>query len=142
MLLDALRTKLQVVTGTDIGEVIFDWSEYFDDTRNKIYPLVLWSLDGVGFEKDIRTLTIQKTKVLTLTVFIIGSYNESTEDKINIWDTIEAKLDVYLNKVNETSGLTIENIAKLKGIYYGPDATSPDKELGVSYRDVELKLWC
>lgn len=142
MLLSTLRSKLQTLTGTTIGEVIFDWSEYLDDTKNKTYPLVLWSLDGAEFSKDIRTQTIQKTKPLVLTVFIIGSFDPNTEDKIDIWDTIEAQLDVYLNKVNEMDGLSIENIDKLKGIYYGRGALSPDQEVGVSYKDVILKMWC
>jgi len=142
MTLSALKTKLQTLTGTTIGEVIFDWQDYMNDARQKVYPVVLWVMDGMEFTNDIRTGTIQKQKPLTLSVYIIESFNYDTSDKIVVWDTIEDQLNVYLNKVNEMTGLTIENIDKLKGTYYGIEPLTPDSDIGIAYKDIVLKLWC
>jgi hypothetical protein len=142
MTLAALKTKLSTLTGTDIGEVIFDWNDYLNDSRTKVYPVVYWMMDGMEFTKDIRTSTIQKQKPLTLTVYIIASFDKNTQDKITVWDVIEPYLDAYLNKVNEMTGLTIENIDELKGVYYGLEPLSPDQEIGMAYKDIILKMWC
>ena len=142
MTLAALKTKLQTLTGTSIGEVIFDWQDYLNDTRTKTYPVVLWNMDGMSFTNDIRTYTSPKQKPLTLSVYIIASFDYNTSDKITVWDTIEAYLNVYLNAVNEMAGLTIENIDKLKGVYYGLDPLTPDSDIGVEYKDVVIKMWC
>lgn len=140
--LATLKTKLQTLTGTTIGEVIFDWQDYMNDSRQKTYPVVLWVMDGMEFKNDIRTGTIQKNKLLTLSVYIIESFNIDTSEKITIWDTIEAQLNVYLNKVDNMTGLSIENINELKGVYYGIEPLTPDSDIGISYKDVVLKLWC
>ena len=62
MTLAQLKAKLVIVTGTDIGEVLFDWQEYLSEVRTKTYPVVLWSLNGAKFTKDVRSETIQKVK--------------------------------------------------------------------------------
>jgi hypothetical protein len=141
MTLQTLRTRLQTLTGTNIGEVFFDWKDYLNETRNKTYPCVLWQLDGAKFVKDDRTATIQKTKILTLTVFAI-SLHDPNIDKMVEWDTLEGYFDVYLNKVNEMTGLTIENINEIKGQYAGEGLISADREVGIMYTEVQLKTWC
>jgi hypothetical protein len=139
--LTTLKSKLVIVTGTSIGEVLFDWKEYQNEIRSKTYPLVLWSLNNAKFKNDIRTSTIQKVKTLTLKVFAITSFNIDTQDKITVWDTLEGYFNVYLNKINETAGLAVENIDKLDGEYFPEGLFSADKEIGLGY-DITLRLYC
>lgn len=141
MLLATLKQKLQVVTGTSIGEVFFDWKDYLNEVRSKNYPVVLWQLDGMKFTTDSRTATIQKTKTLTLTVYAIASFDISSQDKITVWDTLEGYFETYLNKMNETTGITIENINNIKGQYAGGGLISADAEIGIIY-EIVLKTWC
>jgi len=141
MLLSALKTKLVVVTGTSIGEVLFDWQEYLNEVRTKTYPVVLWSLSGAKFTKDARTATIQKTKLLTLTVFAINSYDINTQDKITVWDTLEGYFDIYLNAMNNTAGIQITNIDRIEGEYFPEGLLSVDSEVGIGC-SVTLKMFC
>ena len=141
MLLSALKAKLVIVTGTSIGEVLFDWQEYLNEVRTKTYPVVLWSLSGAKFSKDIRTDTIQKIKLLTLTVFAINAYDINTQDKITVWDTLEGYFDVYLNAIHATAGLSIVGVDALEGEYFPEGLLSVDSEIGIGYK-VTLKMWC
>jgi hypothetical protein len=141
MTLAALKAKLQVLTGTTIGQVFFDWQAYLNDTRDKTYPCVLWMLDGAKFTDDYRTSTIQKVKIFTITVFAIAYY-ELTMDKITVWDTLESQFKTYLNAMDATAGIQIVNIDKVNGQYAGEGLISADKEIGMIYRDIQLKLFC
>ena len=141
MTLQVLRQKLQTLTGTNIGEVFFDWKDYLNEQRGKSYPCVLWQLDGAKFTEDVRTSTIQKTKLITLTVFAI-SLHDPNVDKVTEWDTLEGYFKVYMNKVNEMTGLTIGNINEIKGQYAGEGLISADQEVGIMYTEVQLKMWC
>jgi hypothetical protein len=141
MLLSVLKTKLQTVTGTSIGEVFFDWKQYLNETRSKTYPCVLWQMDGMKFSTDSRTATIQKTKTFTITVYAIATFDINSQDKITVWDTLEGYFEAYLNKMNETTGITIENIDKIKGQYAGGGIISADSEIGIIY-EIVLKTWC
>lgn len=139
--LATLKSKLIVVTGTSIGEVLFDWQEYLNEVRTKTYPIVLWSLNNAKFTNDIRTGTIQKVKPLTLSCFAINSFDRNTQDKITVWDTLEGYFNVYLNKMNETAGIGIANIDKIDGEYFPEGLLSVDSELGIGYK-LTLLLYC
>ena len=139
--LAAIKAKLIVISGTSIGEVLFDWMQYLNESRTKTYPIVLWSLNNAKFTNDIRTGTIQKVKTITLNCFIITSFDAVTQDKITVWDTIEGYFNVYLNKINETAGLSIENINKLKGEYFPEGLLSIDSEVGIGY-EIVLNSYC
>ena len=141
MTLAALKTALMTLTGTTIGEVYFDYQIYLNEVRTKTYPGVIWLLDGAEFEEDYRT-TIQKTKIFTMTVFAIASFNANEQDKLTEWDTLESKFKVYLNKMNENSSLEIMNIDKIKGQYAGEGLISADQEIGIMYKGVQVKLYC
>ena len=141
MTLAQLRTKLNVLTGTSIGEVFFDWKLYLNEVRSKTYPVVLWQLDGAKVKKDIRTTPTQPVKTLTLQVYIIQNFDGTTEDKVTVWDQIEGWLDIYLNKMHVTDKIAIDNINELNGTYYGEGLLSADSEIGMSY-EVTLKMWC
>jgi hypothetical protein len=141
MTIETLKEKLQVITGTSIGEVFFDWKRYLNETRDKSYPCVLWQLDGAEFSKDARTATIQKTKLFSLTVFAIAYFDDS-EDKITVWDELEGQFDTYLNAMNATDGIQIINIDNLKGQYAGEGLISADREVGIMYKNVQIKLFC
>ena len=136
-----LKAKLIVVTDTSIGEVLFDWSQYLNEVRKKTYPIVLWSLNGMTFTKDVRSSTIQKVKVLTIKVFAINTFDVNTEDKITVWDTLETYFDVYINAMNDTDGIQIFNIDEIEGEYYPEGLLSVDSEVGISY-EVTLKMFC
>jgi hypothetical protein len=89
----------------------------------------------------MRSQPAQPAKTITLTVFIITSFDANTQDKITVWDTIEGILDNYLNLVNGMTGLQIENIDKIEGEYYPEGLLSVDSEQGVAY-SVTLKMFC
>jgi hypothetical protein len=137
MNLSTLKTKLKVITGTSIGEVLFDWKEYNNEKYNKTYPLILWSLSGAKFSKEGRNSVIQKTKTITLSVFILSRLFDT--DKIDQWDLLEGYFDTYINLINSTTGLTVENINDLKGQYLGIDGI--DTEIGITF-EITLKTWC
>lgn len=142
MTLETLQTKLKVVTGTEMGEVFFDWIRYMNETPSKNYPCVLWMLDGAKFGTDMRSSTTRKTKQFTLTVYAIASFNMDTQNKIAVWDTLEEQFKGYLNAMNNDSGLTIENISDIKGQYAGMGLISADKEIGIRFESVIVKMWC
>lgn len=142
MTLSDLEGYLQTVTGTSIKEVVLDSDIYFAVEREKSYPFVLWQLDGSEFEKDYRTSTIQETKIITFPVFAIINFDTDTESKITVWDTLEAYFKTYINKIHEMDSLKVVNIDKLKGTYIWNGTRSPDKELGMLFREVQLKLYC
>lgn len=141
MTLAALRTKLKTVGTTGIGEVFFDWKSYLNETRSKTYPCVLWSLDGANFAEDYRTDTIQKVKLFKITVYAIAQYDQS-QDKIVAWDTLEALFKIYINAINETAGLQVMNINNINGQYAGEGLVSADSEIGIIYKDIQLKMTC
>ena len=143
MTLTTLKAALQTITGTDISEVIFDSELYFNTTREKSYPFVLWSLDGAKFEEDLRTTTIQKTSLITIpAVFIVINYDSRIDDKIATWDIIKGYFDTYINKLDALSSIKIVDIDKLKGVYLQEGANSADKELGIMFPNLVIKTFC
>ena len=141
MTLSSLKTLLQTVTGTAISEVYFDWKRYLNKP-DKSYPCVLWSLDGASFSRDVRSSTIQETKIITCTVFAIAYFDFVNSDKITVWDTLEAQFETYLNTINDNSQLQILNIDEMKGEYIGEGMISAGKEVGIMYRDCQIKMFC
>lgn len=141
MNLSTLKTRLQTITGTDIGEVMFDFDEYLNINHAKTYPLVLWSFAGADFDKDSRTSSIQKNKSLKLTAFIFTNCAYGTEDKITAWDLLEGYFDTYISKMNEMSDLQIENINKIKGRYL-EEKKSADLEVGIMYQGITINTFC
>lgn len=140
MTLATLKTKLSTLTGTSIGSVYFDWQKYLNEPKSKSYPVVLWNLDGAKFNGEARTNAIQKTKIFTITVFAIALFN-SNKDKIAEWDILEGYFNTYLNAMNETAWLSIENINNVQGRYVGEGMISADQEIGIMY-EITLKTWC
>ena len=141
MILATLKQKLQTLTGTSIGEVFFDWKIYFEENRLRTFPCVVWNLDGAEFLKDARTSTIQKWKIFTLTAFVINVFPNDS-DKITVWDTLEGYFDVYLNKMDNTDGIQILNIDKIKGQYLGQDVDKGEITIGIIFKDIQIKLFC
>lgn len=143
MLLATLKTKLQTLTGTHIGQVFLEWKKYLNQTTSKTYPVVLWSMDNAKFLSDIRTTTIQKNKEFTVTAFIIGLYDPNTQDKITVWDTLEGYFNEYLNKINANDSVVqIYSIDKIKGEYIPEGILSGDKEIGIMYTDIVIRTYC
>jgi hypothetical protein len=142
MKLATLKSKLQVVGSTGIGEVFFDWKEYLNITRSKTYPCILWSFNGASFSEDKRTSTVGKIKTFTFTLFAIALFNPSTQDKITVWDTLEGYLNLYLNDIDATEGIQVANINELRGEYVPEGMISADSEIGIMLKEVQLKTWC
>jgi hypothetical protein len=142
MKLATLKTKLQVVAGSSIGEVFFDWNEYLNITRNKTYPCVLWSMNGAKFTEDKRSTTIQKVKDFTFTLFAIANFDPNSQDKITEWDTLEGYLNTYLNLMNETAGIQLLNIDEIKGEYVPEGMISANSEIGIMLENVTVRTWC
>jgi len=142
MTLTQLQTKLQTLTGTSIAEVIVDSDIYFTTGREKQYPFILWMFDSAKFDKDYRTSTIQEVKIITMPAFIIINYDHDEDDKFETWDTIEGYFKTYINKINELSNIQIFNIDALKGIYIWEGERSPDKELGIMFPEITIKMFC
>ena len=141
MLLQDLKNKLQVVSGTSIGQVYFDWKIYSDSDQSRTFPVVVWNLDGATFTEDYRTATIQKVKIFTITAYVIGILPIDS-DKITIWDTLEGYFKTYLNAMNATSGIQIFNIDKIKGQYLGQDVDKGEVVLGMVFKDIQIKMFC
>ena len=141
MLLNTLKTKLQTVTGSAIGEVFFDFKDYLNEKRSKTYPCILWQLDGAEIVEDLRSSTIQQTAIITLTVFAIALYRD-TQDKIAVWDTVKGQFKTYINLMNDTAGIQILNIDKLEAQLAGEGMIDADQEVGIMYKNVKIKLFC
>lgn len=141
MLLATLKTKLQTLTGTSIGEVFFDWKIYSDNDTHRSFPIVVWNLDGAEFSTDYRTDTIQKWKIITLTAFAINVFPIDS-DKITIWDTLEGYFQTYLNAMNSATGMQILNIDKIKGQYLGQDVDKGEVTIGIMFQGVQIKVFC
>ena len=141
MTLSSLKTLLQATVGTAISEVYFDWKRFLNKPE-KSYPCVLWSLDGASFTRDVRSSTIQETKIITCTVFAVAFFDFQNDDKITAWDTLEAQFETYLNTINDNSQLQVMNIDEMEAEYIGEGAISAGKEIGIMYKNVKLKLFC
>jgi hypothetical protein len=143
MKLATLKTKLKVLTGTTIGEVLFDWQTEINTARSKTYPYVFWSFDSMDFTNDIRSSNIQIEKVFKATAFVMGLYRADTQDKITIWDTLEAAMNVYLNALNaRDTTLQVFSINEIKGEYLPESQIQADNVIGIAYRDIIIKTYC
>lgn len=141
MTLATLQTKLKVLTGTSIGEVFFDWKIYSDNDINRSFPVVVWNLDGGEFTTDYRTATIQKTKIITLTAFAINVF-PIDGDKVTVWDALEGYFKTYLNAMDQTAGIQILNIDKIKGQYLGQDIDKGEITIGMMFPGIQIRIWC
>lgn len=143
MRLSTLKTKLKVLTGTSIGEVVFDYQKELNVQRAKTYPLVIWMFDSMTFNQDLRTSSLQYEKTFTVTAFVMTLYRNGVDDKITIWDTIEGYFKTYLNLVN-TRDTTVQvyNINDIKGEYLPEGQIQADNVIGISYKDIVLKTYC
>ena len=141
MTLTALKTKLQTLVGTAIGEVLFDWKISPNHQQEMTYPYLIWAIDGSSFTDDYRTATNQKVKIFTFTLYAVARYSDDT-DKITVWDTLEGQVKTYLNAMNDTTGIQIFNINEIKGKYAGEGLISANKEIGMIFENVQVKCFC
>jgi hypothetical protein len=145
MKLATLKSKLQIVTGTNISQVFVDWKEYLNLTRSKTYPCVLWSFNGMEFSSDIRPVSqdIQQMKEFKITVFAIMSYNVDTDDKILVWDQLESDFYDYLNAINTNDRVVqVWNMDNIKGQYVPEGMISAGSEIGIRFGEVILRTFC
>jgi len=141
MTLETLATKLESAkTGTDIEQVIFDFADYLNTDRGKVYPVVLWNLTGIKGIADLR----EGSRELEVDVFCIIGVTPEDDVKLSRlqnWDDCETYLQAYLDEVNDQDDLSIPDLNNVEFEYYPAGLLSVDRELGVRYR-VTLKLWC
>lgn len=143
MKLNTLKTKLKVLTGTSIGEVIFDYQKEMNVQRSKTYPVVIWMFDSMTFDNDIRPSNTQYEKEFTVTAFVMGLYYNGTDDRITIWDTLEGYFNVYLNALNTRDQvIQIVNIDSIRGEYLPEGQIQADNVIGIAYRDIKIKTYC
>ena len=136
MNLVSLQSKLETVINTEIQKVVFDFSTILNQDFEKEYPLVFWDLDNSKWTKNLRS----DFQIVTMDCFILGSIDENNDDKINIWDTLELQLDIYLLLLNQLANIQVisDNITKE---YYPAGLLTVDNEVGIRY-NIGLKLWC
>lgn len=140
MTLKELKVKLEsAMTGTDIVQVVFDYSNYLNH-GTKTYPLVLWDLNNL---KGVQNLGGDQEKTMEINVWCLNEVNveDDVEDRHEVWDSIETAFKAYLLEVGEEDSLTIENIREMPYEYFPAGLLSLEREMAVMYK-VELKLWC
>lgn len=138
MTLVELRTKLSAAaTGTDIEQVLFDWSEVLNRELTKSYPLIFWEIPFLSGVKQVRTT--QKEESIQLRVFCIKEYTPD-DDKLADYDSLVADLEEYLHSLNEDTKVQVV-MEDVPWEVYDEAYTSVDREIGVSYT-LTLNLWC
>jgi hypothetical protein len=147
MTLQNLKSKLSTITGTDILQVYFDQNKYLANSAHeeRTYPLVVWCFNLARFQKDGRPTTIQKVKSITVTVLAVINFDpaiETEDDRLEKWDLLEGYFDTYINTINDDLTIGVQNIDKLKGQYIPEGGISQNKEIGIMYEGIELKLFC
>jgi hypothetical protein len=143
MLLKTLKTKLQIVNGTTIGEVFVDYKKYQNITRSINYPYVLWMLDNMKFVNDIRPNDIQNIKEFTVTAFAVALYDSDTEDKFEVWDDLETAFNKYLNTINSNDQvIQIMSVNNIKGEYLAEGSNSANKDLAIMFNDILIRTYC
>jgi hypothetical protein len=147
MKIKTLKTLLSVKTGTDITQVTFDLSKWpTNDSPTQSYPAVVWNFNNAKFKRDLRT-TIQVEKTITLAVFAIINFDpaiENEDDKIDKWDLLEGYFQTYLNVVNSSQNIKIDNINDIEG-FYVPEGISdffPAKAIGILFQNIVLHTYC
>jgi hypothetical protein len=147
MTLQTLKDKLQDVSDTDIGQVFLDQSKYLANTAHveKTYPVIVWCFNNAKFQKDHRSTTIQKIKTVIVTVFVMVYFDQFTDSedvKLTAWDLAEGYFEAYINKIDSDHCIQVVNIQQLKGQYMPEGSIDQNKEIGIMYEGVELKLFC
>lgn len=136
MNLSTLKSNLEIITGTEIKQVLFDFSEILNETLDKSYPLIFWDIDNSTWVENIR----KNEQYITMNVFIISSEGIYTGDKFEVWDTIEGQLKGYLAVLGTQQHLQITSDEITKE-YYPPALLTVDGELGIRY-EMKFKLLC
>ena len=137
MKLKDLKEKLSTISTTNIQEVIVDAFQDWAEVQKKVYPTILWNLASATFKKDVR----QPKKELKMDLWIIGNFDPKNQDKLEIWDQLEADLDSYLLLINTQTNIQVKALDDMDGEYFWEDQPSPDCELGIQYKTT-LKITC
>jgi hypothetical protein len=142
-----LKTKLKGITGTEFEQFIFDQNKYLANTAHeeRNYPLVVWCFNNARFTKDSRPSTIQKVKTFIVTVFAVIQYDpaiETEDERLAKWDLLEGYFDTYINLVNADESISVMNLSTLKGQDIPEGGISQNKEIGIMYEGIELRLYC
>jgi hypothetical protein len=128
---------------TGIGEVIFDWKEYLNIMREKVYPMLLWSMGGATFSNNIHQPDPQNLKEYKITLFGIAAYDPNTQDKIEVWDALETEMNDYLNNINSLGNCVfIKTVDRIAGEYIPEGIISADREIGIMYKDMIIQTFC
>jgi len=136
MNLTTLKARLEVVTGTDIQKVTFDFEDALNRDLDKEYPMVFWDIDNSAFTKNIS----DGKETFVANVFIVGPFDHDADDKFTRWDELIDDLEAYLVVVSNLADISLGSLNVEKELYPA-GILSVDDEIGVRYR-VTWKLWC
>lgn len=144
MTLQQLKTYLDdAKTGTNIQMVLFDFLFYANlKNKAKEYPLVIWDIDNLTGNKDIRAkATDSRLNIDMYCLNLVTPEDDKGEAKLPVWDQIEADMQTYLRKVGALEFVEIPEFT-VNFEYYPAGMLSMEREMGVLYRQIPLKLWC
>ncbi len=146
MTLEQLRTDLDSAkTGTNIAMVIFDFLTYANiENKRKEYPLIVWDIDNLTGTKNLRAENeISGTMAIDMYCMqLVTPEDDMAENKLVVWDDIEAAMLTYLHQVNGLSHVSIPNLTEIEYEYYPAGMLSMERELGVLYKSIGLQIWC
>lgn len=145
MTLEGLKALLQgAKDDTNVKMVMFDFLAYANVELNKDYPLIVWDLDNLTGNKNLRA-TVGVSGLLTIDMYcmsLVTPEDDVAGAKLPVWDSIEADMLAYLTEVNAVSTLAVKNLDTVSFEYYPAGMLSMERELGVVYKGIQLELWC
>jgi hypothetical protein len=84
-------------------------------------------------------------KTFIVTVFAVIQYDpaiETEDERLAKWDLLEGYFDTYINLVNADESISVMNLSTLKGQDIPEGGISQNKEIGIMYEGIELRLYC
>lgn len=147
MRINELKTALDVTTGIDVANVIFDPMQDLNKNDDRAYPTIMWDLNSLTFNtraqdpNNVRHASRETT--YQIRVYILGWMDQrdpaNTETKHNLWQTLHGQFEEYLAEVNKNS--TIEILPNLDGEFFTEGTTSIESEIAIGY-DVTILQSC
>lgn len=143
MTLASFKTAAQVITGTLIKQVFFDYSQIKNIERTKLYPYVLWDFNtwkgSINWANTTHKRERLKVNVFCVDYFDRGAATE-TQSREAVWDDIRGYFRTYCDILDNNQYISILNLNSMPYEYYSI-GLSVDAEIGVRF-ELELELFC
>jgi hypothetical protein len=143
MTLASFKTAAQIITGTLIKQVFFDYLHAANVERDKLYPYVLWDLNSWKGRINWAN-TGQKKEKVTVKVYVLDYFDRGasseTQTKEQVWDDIRTNFRTYCTVLGTNGYISITNLNDMPYEYYSI-GINIDAEIGVCF-DVEMNLHC